>query len=93
MISRSKWVIPRSFEPFPEISFSNLKIEFAGYSGLAFWKSVCSKTDPHANYLAFLVKVASMLFPQPAGESVDEMTFSSSQRTLSKERSTMSQMS
>jgi hypothetical protein len=43
-----KIVIPRSFEPFPEISFSNLKIEgeFAGYSGLAFWKSVCSKTDP-----------------------------------------------
>ena len=63
---------------------------FGGVSHLGFWASVATREAEEANRLNPLLPVAAMLVALPAGEAVDEFSFSSTQRTLSKERNSMS---
>lgn len=62
---------------------------FGGESALEFWRSVAEREHPFEGSLGRLLPVASMLLAIPAGESVDEFSFSSSQRTLTKERNSL----
>lgn len=60
--------------------------KFRGVSHLDYWHTVAEGKD---RKVGNLVGCAAMLLTLPAGESIDEGSFSSSQRTLSKERSTL----
>lgn len=61
------------------------------FSHLEFWQEVVRKgTSLHNAKLVHLVKASSMLLAQPAGESVDESTFSSVGNTMRKDRSRLS---
>jgi len=59
---------------------------------LEFWQAIANNRELSPNEFggSFLLPVASMLLALPAGESVDEFTFSSSQRTLTKDRNSLS---
>jgi len=64
-----------------------------GFGHLEFWKDVAGKGFQfHNGKCAHLKKVASMLLAQPAGESIDESTFSSVGVTMRKERSRLAPM-
>lgn len=80
-----------------ELPWDTLKRDgsIGGFSALGFWANAVDPKSPKfkedkLNKLAGMVGVAAMLLSIPAGSSVDEFTFSSSQRTLSKERNAMS---
>ena len=62
---------------------------FRGYSHLGFWKDVRDGNVDSSHRLSPLLPVASMLLAVPAGEAIDEFSFSSSQRTLTKERNAL----
>ena len=60
-----------------------------GVCALAFWAEVQkanATSDVKLKELQSLAPVAAMLLAQPAGESVDDVAFSSSGGTLTKER-------
>ncbi len=59
---------------------------FRGTSHMQYWKTVASGND---RKIGNLIGTAAMLLALPAGESIDESSFSSSQRTLSKERQSL----
>jgi hypothetical protein len=63
---------------------------FGGFNHIDFWKTVTRDTNFHEGAFAPLKSLAGMLLAAPAGESVDEFCFSSSQRTLSKDRNALS---
>jgi hypothetical protein len=63
---------------------------FGGFNHIDFWKTVTRDTNFHEGAFAPLKSLAGMLLATPAGESVDEFCFSSSQRTLSKDRNALS---
>ncbi len=79
--------------PMPDIVIAHLKIggSFAGIDPLAFWKEIANdRTNANVFGGSFLLPVASMVLALPAGESVDEFTFSSTQRTLTVDRNSLS---
>ena len=64
---------------------------FEGVSHLGFWASAAATRDAEdANRLNPLLPLAAMLVSLPAGEAVDEFSFSSTQHTLSKDRNSTS---
>jgi len=64
-----------------------------GFNHLDFWKEVATKRlHFHNAKCHHLLKVASMLLAQPAGESIDESVFSSVGATMRKDRSALSPM-
>jgi hypothetical protein len=78
----------------PEIELTLLKDGgfYASQRPLAFWQAIASAREMSQNEFggSFLFPFASMVLALPAGESVDEFTFSSSQRTLTKDRNSLS---
>jgi len=63
--------------------------KFNGVNPMEFWKSVVDKKHRLAMELAYLVPTAAMLLSLPAGEAIDESTFSSTGRTLTKDRASL----
>lgn len=88
------WIESRCILPMPVIDLAVLKDGgyYAGQRPLEFWQAVASSREMGQNEFggSFLLPVASMVLALPAGESVDEFTFSSSQRTLTKDRNSLS---
>ncbi len=83
----------RRVDPLPDIVLSTMKDGgyYAGYRPLEFWQSIANHREGENEFGGlYLVPVASMVLALPAGESVDEFTFSSAQRTLTKERNRLS---
>ena len=76
-----------SIEVFPWHALS-ARGESNGIDHLSFWRAAGQNRGP----LSFLVGVAAMLLAMPAGESVDEVTFSSTGATMTKERNRLSLM-
>ena len=88
------WLAEEPAESMPPVVIAELKLSgsFAGCDPLVFWKEVAVGQTNAKKFggSAYLLPVASMVLALPAGESVDEFTFSSTQRTLTAARSTLS---
>ena len=78
--------------PLPDdIQWKDLECDGSlnGFSHMSFWRNVVTVPTGDHVWLNSLAPLAAMLLAVPAGESVDEFSFSSSQRTLSKERNSL----
>ncbi len=89
-----KWIKSLCVLPMPDVVLALLKDGgfYAGYRPLEFWQAIANNREMIANEFggSFLLPVVSMVLALPAGESVDEFTFSSSQRTVTKDRNRLS---
>lgn len=84
-------IVGKSVDLDPNFDWSQLRQDgtFDGFSHLGFWASVAQRTAQESNRINPLLPVASMLLSVPAGEAIDEFTFSSTKRTLSQERNSL----
>jgi hypothetical protein len=87
------WLSEGVPDSMPIVVIFQLKVSgsFAGVDPLMFWKEIAGdRTNANKFGGSFLLPVASMVLALPAGESVDEFTFSSTQRTLTASRNSLS---
>ena len=90
-IYRDEFIKVRSEMP-ARMPWSDLKKDgtFNGFNHLGFWKNVAQDREFHDGDFIHLRHLSAMLLAAPAGESIDEFCFSSSQRTLSTDRNSLS---
>lgn len=60
-----------------------------GITALGFWKDIITRSDEVAKEISFIAPVAAMLLALPAGEAVDESTFSGTGQLVSNQRASM----
>jgi hypothetical protein len=87
------WLSEGVPDSMPSVVTAQLKVSgsFAGVDPLMFWKEIAGdRTNANKFGGSFLLPVASMVLALPAGESVEEFTFSSTQRTLTALRNSLS---
>jgi hypothetical protein len=62
---------------------------FRGMTFLGFWRTVAKDNTFCSGFLTPLLRVAAMMGSIPAGESIDEVTFSSTGGTMQKNRASL----